>query len=361
MSHLTLQGDNFSWPGFSLLGESSLVITLDETGIGFNELDFLILSGTTTVSIGSVGNPAGINRLSQLAETNNSLTTVTISDSEDFVLGSGQQSNSGDGVVTDIAATATSPTKIHSSLTLIDASTTTGPLQIFAGAINTNGDGSFRDGESLNANVTITYTGLTIKGGSGQDFIENDAKNGIVTDGSGNNDVVALGGAGAKAVLGTGTGDKVFVGVSNLGSNETAGTALGDKVTFGSAATAELIIGPGAEAGSTAGTASIGLTKALNAAAGLDIDFVVSNSNIVDETLNSTVASAATLTAAENAAVKAMGGAGVAYFSFHGNEYFIATNDIETTVSSNDAIVELVGITDIHHATSSGGLVTLHV
>jgi hypothetical protein len=89
--------------------------------------------------------------------------------------------------------------------------------------------------------------------------------------------------------------------------------------------------------------------------------FVTSSSNIVDETLNSAVASAATLTAAENAAVNAMSGAGVAYFSFHGNEYFIATNNHETAVSSNDAIVELVGITDIHHATNSVGFVTLHV
>ena len=72
--------------------------------------------------------------------------------------------------------------------------------------------------------------------------------------------------------------------------------------------------------------------------------------------------SAKSLTAAENAAVSAMGSAGVAYFSFHGNEYFIATNNNgESAVSSQDAIVELVAITDIHHATNSSGLVTLHV
>ena len=56
-----------------------------------------------------------------------------------------------------------------------------------------------------------------------------------------------------------------------------------------------------------------------------------------------------------------MASAGVAYFSFHGNEFFIATNNNETAVSANDAVVELVGITNIHHATNSGGLVTLHV
>ena len=94
------------------------------------------------------------------------------------------QINTDDGVVTDIAAPA--GTTIHSSLKLIDASATTGGVQIGAGATNTSGAGNFIDGESLNADVTITYTGLTIKGGSGTDSIENDAKKGIVIDGNGN-------------------------------------------------------------------------------------------------------------------------------------------------------------------------------
>ena len=41
MGHLILQGDDTKYPGFSLLGESSLAITMDETGIGgFIELRF---------------------------------------------------------------------------------------------------------------------------------------------------------------------------------------------------------------------------------------------------------------------------------------------------------------------------------
>jgi hypothetical protein len=264
--------------------------------------------------------------------------------------------------VTDIAATAAAPTKIASSLKLIDASATTGDVDIFAGATNTSGGGDFRDGESLNANVTITYTGLTIKGGSGAlNFIENDAKNGIVTVGNGKFDHVLLGGAHAKATLGTGIDDFVNVGFSDLGTNETAGSALGDSVKFGAASAAELIIDTGAEAGSTAGTTSIGLTKVLSAAAGMRINFgaITGSSNIVDET--AAVAASTSLTAAEDAAVKALGSAGVAYFTFGKNEYFVATNNVETVVNSHDAIVELVGITDIHHATNSSGLVTLHV
>ena len=170
-----------------------------------------------------------------------------------------------------------------------------------------------------------------------------------------------LGGAGATATLGAGSGDRVLVGFSDLGTNETAGSALGDSVKFGFAPTAKLVVYAGAEAGSTFSSTSIGLTKVVNAAAGMEIDFtnITSNSNIVDET--AVAASSTTLTVAENAAVDALNGPGVAYFSFRGNEYFIETNNHKSAVSANDAIVKLVGVTDIHHAANSGGLVTLHV
>ena len=193
MANLILQADNTIYPGFSLLGESTLAITFDEKQQDL-VLDFLVLKGTTSVSIASNGPIAGVHVLSQLEEKDNVLTTVTISGPQDFNLGSQTNSNRGDGAVTDIAATAASPTKIHSSLTLIDASATTGHVDIFAGATNTSGAGPYQNGASLNPNITITYTGLKIKGGSGNDLIENDAKNGIVTAGNGI-DHVLLGGS----------------------------------------------------------------------------------------------------------------------------------------------------------------------
>jgi hypothetical protein len=364
MARLILQGITTEYPGLSLLGESTLGITMEEFGanpFNFVVLDFLVLRGTTSVSIATEG-IGGHNFIPQLIEKNNVLTTVAINGTEVLLLGSffTNHANSGDAVVTDIAATAASPTTIHSSLTLIDASATpAGGVKIAAGATNTSGAGNFASGASLNANITITYTGLTIKGGSGNDVIENDAKKGIVIDGNGD-DSVELGGAGAKSTLGTGT-DRVFVGTSNLGTNETAGSALGDKVTFGNAATATLTVGVGAEVGSTVNNASSDLTRVVNAADGMIVDFTKSTNSgiIIDET--AAVASATNLTAAENAAVAALGSPGVAYFSFHGNEYFIAVKSTEMAVSSDDAIVKLVGITDIHHAINSFGLVTLHV
>jgi hypothetical protein len=359
MADLILRGDNTTFPGFSLLDETSLAISMVDSGTLGLTLSFLVVSGPTSVSIASMGTTGGFNKFPQLEERHGDLTTVTISGSEQFFLGSATNSNSGDGVVTDIAATATSPTKIASSLKVIDASATTGGVDIIAGATNTSGAGPFHDGTILNPNITITYDGLTIKGGSGNDIIDNDAKDGIVHDGNGT-DTVILGGASAKATLGTGTGDKVFVGTSLLGT-EAAGVALGDSVTFGAAPTALVIVRTGAEAGSTAGTESIGKTKVHDAAAGMNIDFtnITKFSNIVDET--AAVASKATLTAAENAAVDALGVPGVAYFKYEGNEYFIATNNEETAVSAGDAIVKLVGVTDIHDATNHLGLVKLVV
>ena len=344
MANLILQGDGFIYHGFDLLFESSLAISFDDIGTGGLSLNYLVLEGTTSVSIFSVGDVGGFNKLPQLAEAVNVLTTVTLKGSEPFILGSpAGASNAGDGVVTFIASGTLSP---HlSSLKLIDASATTGGVDIYAGATNTSSDGAFVDGGSLNANLTITYTGLTIKGGSGNDIIENDAKKGIVTDGNGPADTVILGGTGAKAILGAGAHDVVAVGVSDLGTPEAAGAVLGDSVTFGNAAMAKLLVRTGAEAGSTAGTASIGQTKVLHAADGMQIDFTtVTTSHFIFDATNTptAVASATSLAAAENAAVNAFGSSGVVYFSFHGNEYFIATDNAEAAVSSNDAIVKLV-------------------
>jgi hypothetical protein len=221
MATLFLQSDGYIYHGLGLLFESSLTISFDDTGTGGLSLNYLVLEGTTSVSIFSVGDVGGFNELPQLAEVANVLTTVTLKGSEPFTLGSpAGASNAGDGVVV-FSASATG-TLSHSSLELIDASATTGGVDIYAGATNTSSDGAFVDGGSLNANVTITYTGLTIKGGSGSDIIENDAKNGIVTDGNGA-DTVILAGADAKATLGHGAFDVVFVGHSDLGTNEAAG------------------------------------------------------------------------------------------------------------------------------------------
>jgi hypothetical protein len=360
---LVIQGNS---TGETIDHYHQLDLTLQPNG-DVSIVDFLVTTGTVTVNIGTSPEP-GFYMIEQLAETDNVLTKVTITG---FGIQLVDPFLFGDAIVTDIAATATSPTTIHSSLSLIDASATTGQNFIDAGAANTGGT-HFVNGSILNSNVTITYDGLTILGGSGQDVIENDANNGIVIDGNHDSDSVILGGAGASTTVGSGANDFVVVGATELGTKETPGQALGDTVTFGNGATATLFIGDavargftvqgqGAEAGPTAGTNNIGQTNVIGAADGMMIDFhvVTASNTIVDETSAAGVAAATTLAAKENAAVAALGGPGVAYFKYQGDEYFIATNGTtETAVGPNDAVVHLVGVNLA--ATISDGIVTLH-
>ena len=349
LTHSASAGDSLSVM-YEYNGAGSVVPT--------GTLGFLTSTGDAAVSIAS-NYPAAVanNYLNQLNETNNVLTTVTITGSSPFYLGGTGTPDGGDGVVTDSAiAAAGSATTTASSLTLIDASATTGGVTIYAGASNVAA-GVYINGGTLAANNTITYTGLTIMGGSGQDQIENDANNGVVTDGNHNGDVIYLGGSGASATFGNGANDAGYVGQSQLVIG-TAGNALDDTSTFGAGATAVLHIGVGAEAGSSAATSSIGQTTVNGAASGFALDFtqVTTASLAVNE--NAAVASAASLINAENAAANALGAAGVAYFNYSGNEYVIAVHSTEAALSGADAVVELVGIAN-HAMTNTAGIVTL--
>ena len=70
MSHLTLEGDNVTYNPIGLQGDSSLAITLDDTGTLDFGVEFLGLSGTSSVSIGSVGGGGfGFAELHQLADS----------------------------------------------------------------------------------------------------------------------------------------------------------------------------------------------------------------------------------------------------------------------------------------------------
>jgi hypothetical protein len=87
MPSLILEGDGFIYHGLGLLFESSLAIGFDDTGTGGLSLNYLVLEGTTSVSIRSGGAAGGFNELPQLAEGANVLTTVTLKGSEPFTLG----------------------------------------------------------------------------------------------------------------------------------------------------------------------------------------------------------------------------------------------------------------------------------
>ena len=176
----------------------------------------------------------------------------------------------------------------------------------------------------------------------------------MVIDGNDARDWVYLGGADASATLSAGANNSVFVGISYLGTSELAGNALGDTVTFGAGGTATLVI----EAGATVGPSSIGETNVISTAAGMKIDFVAVNTGSNVFSANAAVVSAPSLAGAENQAVAALGGAGVAYINYGGDEYLVAAHTSESTVSSGDAIVNLIRVNG-HAVSISDGVVTL--
>jgi hypothetical protein len=122
-------------------------------------------TGITVNSGGTVTTGSITNLFAQINETDNHLTTVTITGAQSFVLG---------GINTDAGlADNAVATTIASSLTTIDGSLATGALTITAG-------GNFAE----SANNTITYTGLAIKGGVGGDTITDNANSGVITEGA---------------------------------------------------------------------------------------------------------------------------------------------------------------------------------
>ena len=354
---VVVTGTGFTDAGLTVTHSSatgeSLALTFNNTdttaALNTLTLDNLTSTGDITVSIASnraAGSTAasGYNGIGTLAETDGHLTKVTVSGNDYFYLG-----YSG-GVSTGHATTSTAD--ITSALHTINASATTGGVSIYAG--NTSLDISGFD---------VSYKGLTLDGGSGAgDILYNGANSGVVTDGNGKADAVWLGGSNASGILGTGASDVAEVGNSAYATAvtpvgpEAPGSALGDSVTFEAGATAEIIIGGGAEwDGSTyvgnnlnngvGQTTVVGAVAAGGTHPGTLIDLsqtVGASTNIVNT--QGVAAGVTNLTAAENAAAAAVGGVGVAYFTYGPNEFLVAAHALEAGVSVGDAVVSLHGV-----------------
>jgi hypothetical protein len=374
-------------PGGSDVSISGLVVTHssatgDNLAVTFNDtkgsldqfMTFLTSTGDATVTIASnaAGSATGgYNEVAQLIETNNVLTTVTITGNQFLYMGDNHNNPNSDAVVTDFGVTGVTGAAgtVASSLTLIDASATTSGVDIEAGASNVITT-DFENGHAFSTTNTytgaiVTYTGLTIKGGSGNgDYIENDAKSGVIIDGNGAGDGVDLGSSGGTATVGTGANDLAYVGSGDLVGILAAGKGLGNTVTFGAGASAELYLATGAEAGSTSTTNTYGQTTVHGAAAGTLISFVGGAGGGTDPggtviyNATSSVALATSLANAADLAVAAMASAGVAWFNYGTNEYLVATAASETHVSATDTVVELVGVNTLGH-TLAAGVVTL--
>ncbi len=278
----------------------------------------LTFTGVSTLNITAGGNSfvvadgivgAGV------TDTANKLATINIAGGTAFTL-SGAHTNS----LATLAATTAS------SLTLIDGSTATGKLTITAGANDTI------TGQQL------TYTGLTINGGSAADTITINAKNGVVNAGLGADiinvnqpvggvisDVVTVnGGAGADTLMSTLAYGQV--------ATATSSSTLGNYVSFADAASTDIL-----KFGTVANA-----TGALGAKAN--------------------VAAAATF---DQAVFLAEAGAAttVTWFQYGGNTYVENSGATFGPGNSGDNIViKLTGLVDLSNAsvvTGANGTITL--
>jgi len=329
----------------------------DTTGTKSLELASFESTGDTTISIQSNGGGFD-NAISQIFETNNTLTDVTIAGanyaSVGLFLHDGDVTN---GVETDTTHTQVGPpTPVASSLTTIDASATTGGVFIAAG------DDSF----DAKPGQHITYTGLAIDGGSGTDTIFNGAQTGSIADGSGNSDFDGLGGSGGSVSFGAGAHDLAYIGTDpiaggdavhivagvlqpELFNNEGEGAAVGNTVTFGAAGTGTVQLWEGAESGTTSETTLVNTaawTNVVGAAPGLSLDFTHTGigTSLVDfYTL--TPADTNLITAFTHAVDSVGTTSAFVVFSFGGDEFVVGHHG-GFGLHADDAVVELVGISN---------------
>ena len=285
-------GTGFTAAGLTITHSSatgdSLAVMFNNTDTATSLNDLLLTNLTSTsdatvsiASTGAAGNTAGAgyNGIGTLTETDGYLTTVKVTGSDYLYLGYNG------GVSTNHSTFSTA--NITSALTTVDASATTGGVEIYAG--NTTLDAS---------GFEVSYQGLTLDGGSGNgEILYNGANSGVTSDGNGNGDAICLGGSNASGTLGTGASDMAYVGDSAYATAathtgpEAVGVALGDTVTFKAGATATIVIEQGAEWDGTTYVGGnvhngVGRTTVGGAVTGMEIDFseiIPGSSNIQNQ------------------------------------------------------------------------------
>ncbi len=322
---------------------NSLAINFAGTSAANQEINTLTSTGDTTIAINS-GGASTANIIANLIETDNHLTTITITGSQAFDLF---------GVSTD--GVQTSPTL--SSLTTIDGHLATGALDIAVG---------------LTAN-DVSYTGLTILGGVGGDTITNAAANGVITEGataSTLHNVLEVSGSGAviNDQASAGTDSILLVGVNetaNLGSGGTAAasttvnvsnaslaTTFNDIVNFGSgiaAVTDNLAY----SATSTTTGNLLELTGTLHAEI---LAFSSGIANTPGALGAATAVTATTLSQAVSLAESATANT-VTWFQYNGNTYIENSGSTPTSTAGAE-VVQITGTVDLSHATIASGHLT---
>jgi len=231
----------------------------------------------------------------------------------------------------DAANTATAD--VQAGLTLIDASASTGGVDIWAGT-----------DDALTGSYDQIYDGLTIKGGSGSDMIRNDAYMGVTTGGAGADWLVvngvlgtADGGAGndtlvamfgSRATLTGGDGANTFdVSAAKQGVDS---TAVSTDAAVSSTATIRSTTITDFKAGDTLKVNGTGAASAV---------MVAGNATV-------TASNAQSLWGAIDAALKGstVGNDVSTWFNYGGNTYIVTETGTTNGFSDGDIVVKLTGI-----------------
>lgn len=341
----------------------------------------IISTDDAAVTVSSGGTKFDTNTLS-LTETDNHLGTVTISGANALTFGTAVTAGTPavttytNGVSTDSALT-TATANVASSLQTIDGSAATGALHIVAGqstAISTS-------------DFDVTYTGLSILGGTGGDTIVNLADKGTITEGataattgthtavntltvtgsaasindsaSAANDTINLSGFGDSATLGSGgsatAGTAVTVNVAD-DATATGTTSETTTVTFGSGV---------ATVNDNLHFNASGDVLALNGnVSGNTLAFADGNTlHFASDSTGTALGAAATITNTSNSltfaqlvsSAESQTASTATWFQFGGNTYVVESGAASGTPSAptlaGAQVVKITGLVDLSHDT----------
>jgi len=379
-------------------GTNSLAVNFAPPTGDYGYISSITSTGDSSITIAANGGTPGTTYdwIAALHETDNVLSTVAITGGTYFYLWNGGS----DTLQTNTGAT-TATADVASSLTVIDASATTGGVWISQGSDVAIGASGF----------FTTYTGLTIKGGTGGDSIYNFADHGSIIAGAtakttvnydgdtvsgfGNYlevdgksatindsasaaaDDLVLNGAKDSAILGSGASVNVWLnGLSDsvtLGSGKSTtvtvaddtGVALSDvaTVTFGSGTAATVVdhllyhVTAGTNTAATNGdmlslsAAPTGDTVTFGAALAAPVGGVLgaATSVALAQTIDQAIYYADQASAVANTAV---------WFQAGGNTYIVDNGANANGGTADDTVIVIVGAHDLSLATVSGSSVT---
>jgi hypothetical protein len=309
--------------------------------------------GTYTNAVNFANQNQILNELKSYTDNSNATSSIVVTGAKEFTLGdlgitrdttttvvTAAPTQTADGITQNatLSANTTTPALADQTagLKTIDASANTGGVNIWAGVSDQLGSTGFYQ----------KYTGLTITGGSGSDFIRNSATSGVISGGAGDDWLVVSGTSGSAD---GGAGKDMLV--ANYGSLATLTGGDGNDTFDVTAAVQDSSLSEI----DVVSTATLKITTITDFAAGDTLKVgATSLSSAVMVNGTAAVASATSLFGAIDAALEAttsttgitatVGTDVAVWFTYGGNTYIAVEKGSTDGYSNGDVVVKLTGI-----------------